>query len=82
LVAGNFGFSEVSSLEVASSEVGSWEVGFLEEGSSDVGSSEVGFVKIETSTVFLGYASLHTSEHVQDRLNVSSRTACPFLSVV
>ena len=41
----------------------------------EAGSLEVGFMKIEASTVFLGYASLCASEHIQDRLDVSSRTA-------
>ena len=66
-------------------EVGSSEVGFLEVGSSEVGLEEVGvvevaflegsFMKIEASTVFLGYASLRAAEHVQDCLDISGRTA-------
>jgi hypothetical protein len=35
---------------------------------------EVSLTKIETSTVFLWYAILYSSEHIQDRLDVSSRT--------
>jgi hypothetical protein len=47
----------------------------MQVGSSEVGSSEIGFMKIEAGTVFLGYASLRASEHIQDRLDVSGSTA-------
>jgi hypothetical protein len=49
------------------------EDGSLEVSSSEVSSSEVSFMKIETGTVFLGYASIRASEHIQDRLDVSGR---------
>jgi hypothetical protein len=73
------GYYEAGSLEVGFFEVGSSEDGFSEEGSHEEGSVEfgpleVGYVKIERSTVFLGYSLLCASEHIQDRLDVSSRT--------
>jgi hypothetical protein len=56
-------------------DIGSFEVGSIEVGSLEVGILEVGFIKIEASTIFLRYAILRASEHIQDRLDVSSRTA-------
>jgi hypothetical protein len=75
LPVGDCGFLEVGFLEVSILEVGSVEIGSSEVGSVENGSLEICFMEIEASTVFLGYASLSVSEHIQDRLDVSGRTA-------